>query len=71
MREISCKSCVRYCRCWERSRLYPCRSHDDMYSPKKDGKAHEEIHAIHNHSTGCIFVASDDSSENNAADDVR
>lgn len=35
---VTCKSCTKYIYCWERSRDYPCRSYDNMYSPKKGGK---------------------------------
>ncbi len=36
--ENTCKSCTKYVYCWERSRDYPCRSYDNMYSPEKGGK---------------------------------
>lgn len=34
----TCKDCVKYIFCPDRSRLYPCRDFDDMYSPGKDNK---------------------------------
>ena len=55
----TCKDCVKRIFCWERSREYPCRSFDDMYSKGHEHEGNKDKHSSTHTSVGTGFGASD------------
>lgn len=58
----TCKTCTKYCYCWERDRMYPCTIYESMYRNSRDSEVtgDEEIDNVCDTADDSLFVGGND-----------